>query len=123
MDKIDMNWEEMEDLCFQNEVKCYTVFVNKKRYDVIGPIGTMHSIDKKSGKGNGKAIHCVAANPRNFLDNKANTTKVIPYGYWTCSCERGFVRTPYVSICLKCGCFIKHQTNRATYLEDISFVS
>ena len=122
MEEMELNWEEMEDKAFQNEVKCYTILVNKTRYSVVGPIGTMDKIDRKSGSNNGKQIHSVAADPRHFLDKaKTGTVIVIPYGYWTCECEQGFLRTPYVSICLKCGCSIKDETNRALYLEDINF--
>ena len=123
MDEITNDWEVLENMAFDKEIRCYTVIVNKKRYDILGPIGIMHKIDKMSGTGNGKAIHKVAANPRYFLDHaKKDTIIVIPYGFWTCDCEKGFVRTSFSSECPTCKCSIVNETRRSHYLEEISFV-
>jgi len=123
IDNTHNEWKLLEDEAFANQVKCYKLLVNGKRYDVLGFLGTMHLIDKKSGSGNGKTIHSVAADSRHFLDNAgASTVIVIPYGFWTCDCEKGFVRTPFSSKCLDCGCHISAHTKRAIYLEEIKFV-
>jgi hypothetical protein len=117
------DWAKRENISFDKEIRCYRLVVDERTYDILGPIGTMHQIDQKSGSGNGKAIHSVVHNPRFFLDNsKMDTIIVIPYGFWTCDCSKGFVRTPYSSECPTCKCSIVNETRRAAYLEDINFV-
>lgn len=121
---IPNDWEKLEALYFTNHVRCYRLIVNEQTFNFIGPVGTMHQIDKKVGKNNRKCVLNVAANPRHFLDNaEKGTTIVIPYSFWTCNCETGFVRTPYSSKCPKCQCDINETSQKASYLEDISFVS
>ncbi len=123
MDEFNNDWENLENIAFDKEIRCYTLVVNKKRYDILGPFGIMHKIDQKSGNGNGKVIHPVVSNPKTFFNrSKEKTTLVIPYGFWTCECEKNFVRTFYSSECPICKCSISNTTNRAKYLEEIKFV-
>jgi len=118
---IGDNWEKLEDYEFKTNVRCYRLILHQKQFDILGRFGgVMNQIDKKSGSSNGKLImSVVCSNSRNFLNNSKNP--VIQYGFWTCKCEKDFVRTDFSSECSKCGCTIHNHTNRATYLEEINF--
>lgn len=120
--EIKINWKEIEDSKFQNNIRCFRLKVGGKRFDIIGPKGTITLINKLSGRNgrkNKSLLMSVATRARNYLDTVTNPG--IPYGFWTCECTKGFVRTNFTSQCPKCLCTINKHTNRATYLEDINF--
>jgi len=113
------NWEELENEEYRNNIRCYKVVLRDKVYLSIGPNGTMHKLDKATKDFPGKFLTQVVANPRVFLDQVTNP--VIPYGYWTCKCKSGFIRTNFLAQCPKCEGTIAEHTGRAKYIEETDF--
>ena len=121
MDEIDgivdfdgTDWKSLENKLFDKEVRCYRVTINNKIYKVVGPAGTIAMLEKKTGSP--KHIEKIVCSPRTYLDDSKYS--LIPYGYWTCECDKDFIRTPYSSMCLQCGCSITQATKKCGYIEE-----
>jgi len=108
------DWQTLENKLFSKEVRCYRVTINGKIYKVIGPVGTIAMLDKKID--GPKYIEKIVCSPRTYLD--VSKDSLIPYGYWTCECDKDFIRTPYSSRCPKCDCSITQATKKCGYIEE-----
>lgn len=130
MDEIDnfesTNWEDLENEMFEKTIRCFRLTINGKQYNFVGKrdyhfigVNETLTIIKKMVKKLDTKIEPIVSNPRLFLDKIENA--MIPYGFWTCECNKDYIRTPYSSHCTKCGCEISDTTRKHKYIEETQF--
>lgn len=103
-------WKDRE-IEFLLSIRCYLVEHKGVKYHAVMP--------KSKADWKKTPVQCIPSigNIKSFLDNHKNI--LTTYGFWTCRCKTGFLQTPYSSFCEICNTEIRHNTNRAKYLEDI----